>query len=356
MKICFIVGTLGRGGAERQLLYMLKALKSCEVEIRILCLTKGEAYEKDIKSLGIPIEWVGEQQNRVLRLLKILNNIRKNPVDILQSSHFYTNIYVGIVGKILNVPTIGAIRNDLISEISSHKFLGEWQVSLPKYLIANSKLAYKRAIEKGISPDKINFVQNVVEQINTQPKQIKETNPAVRILFVGRLVKQKRPEKFIKLASILIRNHPEINLKFQIAGDGQLRHKLEKIANDLNLSSEKIEFLGICSKMETIYQNTDILISTSEHEGTSNVILEAMSFGIAVIATKVGGTPEIVTTETGILVDPDNEEDLIKASDKLVLNDKLRTELGRNGREFVKQNHSIESLREHLMRIYKGLL
>ena len=79
MKICFIVGTLGRGGAERQLLYMLRALKKCGIAARVLCLTKNESYEDEIKSIGINVEWIGSHKNRGLRLLSIINNLRKNP-------------------------------------------------------------------------------------------------------------------------------------------------------------------------------------------------------------------------------------------------------------------------------------
>lgn len=356
IKVCFIVGTLGRGGAEKQLLYMLKALKNAFVETRVLCLTKGEAYEEQIKSLGVPIEWVGESSNRLVRLLTIIKKLRGNSTDILQSSHFYTNIYAGLAGKILKIPSIGAIRNDLLSELRSHKRLGKWQISLPKILIANSRRACEHTVETGISPEKIIFVQNVVDSIRIESEQIPDSKSVLKIIFVGRLVNQKRPERFIKLASVLINKFPNISFKFQIAGDGVLRNELEELAKNLNLSSENLEFAGVQSNIYEIYKEADILISTSEHEGTSNVILEAMSFGIPVIATKVGGTPEILDETRGVLIEPGNEEQLIEAATKLILDAKLRKHLGKEGKRYIENNHSLKSLQKQLIKVYENLI
>jgi glycosyltransferase involved in cell wall biosynthesis len=354
IKICFIVGTLGRGGAEKQLLFMLKALKNQEVDCRILCLSKGESYEKEINSLDIPIEWIGKSKSRIRRLIEIINNLRRNPIDIIQSSHFYTNIYAGAAGKVLKISSIGAIRSDLFSEMKMHSFLGKWQISLPTFLITNSKLAYERAIQKGILPRNIEFIQNVVETNFVQPEKSNKTG--IKVLFVGRLDKNKRPEKFIKLAAVLTERFPELPLQFQIVGDGILRNELERLAENLNISSKKLTFFGVCDEMETIYQQADLLISTSKREGTSNVLLEAMAHNLPVIATNVGGTPNILNENRGILIQPDNEAQLLEAATKLILDEDLRKHLGSEGRNYVEKNHSLGLLEARLPQIYGKLI
>ncbi len=356
MKICFIVGTLGRGGAERQLLYMLEALKNCGIAARVLCLTKDESYEAEIRSSGIEIEWIGKHENRFLRLFSIIENLRKNPADILQSSHFYTNIYAGLAGKFLNRPSIGAVRSDLHSEIELHGFLGKWQVSLPYFLIVNSQLAYERAIQRGISPKKVGFVRNVVKADKENALKSKKPDAKVKLLFVGRLDNDKRPETFVKLAAKLNKQIAAVPMEFQIAGAGELKTKLENLAQEFELTPDKLKFLGLCADMKSVYQGADILVSTSVREGTSNVILEAMAHGLPVIATNTGGTPDILTDRTGILVEADNEDELNAAAAKLILNKKLRTELGSNGLEYVRKNHSLENLQTQLSEIYKRLV
>jgi glycosyltransferase involved in cell wall biosynthesis len=353
MKVCFIVGTLGRGGAEKQLVFMLRALIQAGIEARILCLTKGEAFETEIKLLGIEIEYLGESQNRLIRLWKIIQNLRKRPADIIQSSHFYTNIYAAIAGKILKIPSIGAIRSNLKSELAIHKFWGRLQIYLPDFLIVNSEIAQQTAIEHGISVNKIEFVRNVVE---IEPEISAKLRLNTTFLFVGRLGKEKRPDRFIRLAEALVEKFPANALRFQMAGDGVWRYELEAQVKNMPLLTNKFELLGECAEINKIYQKADVLVLTSDYEGTPNVILEAMSHGLPVIATNVGGIPEILTSNCGFLVEPDDEKSLLEAASLLVENKELRLSLGFEGLQKVKKNHSLDSLTEHLVKIYSRLL
>lgn len=356
MKICFIVGTLGRGGAERQLLFMLRALQTEGIKTNVLCLTTGEAFEKEIKELGIDIEWVGSSLNRLLRLWHVINAVRKSRADIIQSSHFYTNIYAALAGRILGIRNIGAIRNDLHSEIAADRKFGRWQLDLPEHLIANSEIALKRAFARGLKRRKIDLVKNIVEVPDAAETQLLEPRTDLKILFVGRLVQQKRSELFIKMAWRLKRDLPKIDVTFQIVGDGPLRSNLEKLRRDYGLSSDEMLFSGEQSDMTRIYRRSDILVLTSEHEGMPNVVLEAMTFGIPVVATRVGGVPEILSENSGILVDASDFNGLVDATKKLILNPELRRNLGRHGRDYVAKNHSFEYLQKRLVEIYQKLL
>ncbi len=355
MKVCFLVGTLGRGGAEKQLVYMLRALRQAGIAVRVLCLTRGESYEAEIESSGVKVEWIGEAKNQVARLWNIVANLRREPADIVQSSHFYTNIYAGIAGKILTISSIGAIRSDLIYELKSHRFTGNWQISLPQFLITNSALAKSRTIERGVSPEKIECVRNVVEA-EQKSEFVEAENQPLNILFVGRLDRNKRPERFVKLASILTKRFPHLPLQFQIAGDGELRCEVESLAVELNLLPDKLKFLGVCSRMNEIYRKADVLISTSEREGSPNVVLEAMAYGLPVIASNVGGTSEILSEERGILIAPGDENALVNAAVELIFSKELRQRFGFAGQKYVEQNHSLGYLQNHLTAIYEKLV
>lgn len=356
MKVCFIAGTLGRGGAERQLLYMLRALQDEGIDTRVLCLTKGEAYEAQIKELGIKVDWIGSSNNRIVRVLKIMNNIRKQPADILQSSHFYTNIYAAIAGRLLAIPSSGAIRSDLRFEFAVNKFYRNWQLKLPGHLIANSELAVERAVSHGVNPNKIDFLRNVVEISDNNGIQRVGEKKSLNILFAGRLGKEKRPELFVKLASQILRDLQQFDVRFEIAGDGPLRSKLEQLVNNHVPLSTHFSFLGEQVEMSGVYRRTDILVLTSEHEGTPNVVLEAMAHGIPVVATRVGGVPEILSDKCGILVDPADFEELVAATTKLILDPDLRRDMGRNGQDYVASNHSFKYLQKRLVGIYSKVL
>jgi len=356
MNICFIAGTLGRGGAEKQLIFMLRVLKHIGVSTRILCLTKGESYEAEIRDLGLTVEWVGESNNRALRLLKIIECLRCLRADLVQSTHFYTNIYAGAAGTFLKIPSIGAVRSDLIYEIKSHKILGRWQISLPHMLIVNSIAAHQRLLDRGVSPQKVEFVRNVVENGAIPTLSNELSDRALNIIFVGRLDRNKRPERFVRLAAKLNGRFPNLPLRFRVAGDGELKSELEIMARDHGLLPDKLKFLGVCPDMNKIYRQSDILISTSDSEGTPNVILEAMAHGLPVVATKVGGTAEILNESRGVLIDPGDEKELEKATAELILNKELRFRLGSEGRAYVAQNHSLAYLQEQLIGIYEKLV
>jgi len=353
MRICFVTGTLGRGGAERQLIYMLRALVAEQIQARVVCLTKGEAFEKEIRDLGVDVDHIGRSRGKLSRLASLIFNLRERPADILQSSHFYTNIYAAAAGRALNVPSIGAIRNDLSSEIKSNGAWGRWQLSLPRSQIANTNLAVERAIAVGYAPNRIFLVRNAVEA--TQNDFESGHGRKFRLLFAGRLVEQKRPELFIELARSLLRSLPDFDLEFIIAGDGPLRPRLEGLADRYQLRSD-IRFLGERAIMADVYTQADVLVSTSAHEGTPNVILEAMAHGLPVVATRVGGVPEIVQDGCGILVDTGDLDGLVNAASTLILDDRLREGMGRRARIHVMNEHSIDHLRKRLRDVYSSVL
>ncbi len=354
MRVCFVIGTLGRGGAERQLLYMLKALLVEQIHVRAVCLTKGEAYEREISDQGIDVDYIGHSPGRLSRLTKLTSNLRKRPADLIQSTHFYTNIYAAAAGRVMNVPSIGAIRNDLTSEVASNGIWGRWQLSLPRSQIANTNLAVERAIAAGYESKRIFLVRNAVatNEVETRSK----TDSKTRLLFAGRLVDQKRPELFIDLAHRLCRELNDRDLEFVIAGDGPLRSVLEeRVARD-RLGKEKIKFIGEQPFMPDVYKCADILVLTSAHEGTPNVILEAMAHGLPVIATRVGGVPEVVPDGCGFLIEPGDLEGLVSSATTLILDDDTRERMGRQARSHVRVNHSINRLQERLMEVYSSVL
>jgi glycosyltransferase involved in cell wall biosynthesis len=105
--------------------------------------------------------------------------------------------------------------------------------------------------------------------------------------------------------------------------------------------------------MPSIYRQATIFVLTSEHEGTPNVLLEAMAAGLPVVATNVGGVPEIVQRgRTGFLAAEDNMDELVKITGELVQNSSLRTEIGARARSYVEQTHSVHRLPVYLADLY----
>ncbi|RMG45458.1 MAG: glycosyltransferase, partial [Acidobacteria bacterium] len=120
------------------------------------------------------------------------------------------------------------------------------------------------------------------------------------------------------------------------------------------LTPNVVEFRGTIADTVPLYREVDIFVLTSDWEGTPNVILEAMASGLPVVATRVGGVPEIVQHgETGFLVDPEDEDGMVDAILTLIKNRDLRLKFGRAGREFVLAQHSLDKLPGYLQKLYE---
>lgn len=356
LRICFLAGTLGQGGAERQLFYMLKALRQVGAVPRVLCFAEGEHWQERIEALGVPVTWVGQSRSRVLRLRRIIQELRRNPVDVLQSQHFYANNYVAAAARFLGLHDIGALRGDGIGEFGTdHRLLGWWGLNMPRTIVANSHVGIENAIAQGASRNRLFFLPNVVDTslFTPAPREIKTP---VRLLTIGRMVEVKRFDRFISMVSS-VSDRSSVPIKGLIVGDGPLRAELHSQAEELNLSPDRLQFCGTSEEPDQIYRDADILLLTSDHEGTPNVVLEAMAAGLPVVATRVGGLPALIQHgKTGYLVDPNDEAALTNAVLDLVQNPEKRIAFGQYARELVESHHTFPQLTKHLHQLYDVIL
>lgn len=353
LKVCFLAGTLGQGGAERQLFYMLSALRAQGTDVRLLSLTRGEFWEPQIMKLGVPVTWVGERESKRCRLTRIVEELRRHRPAILQSQHFYTNIYVAAATRMLGLKGIGAIRNDGISEVRANGPLwGKLSLRLPSLLAANSRAGLRHANEMGVPASKLHFLPNVVDTEHFKPVQRAQILP-VTLVAAGRLVEQKRLDRFINLISAL-RRTDNLEVKGIIVGEGPARDELQRQAAALELSPETLEFRGAVTDVRAVYRQADIFVLTSDWEGTPNVTLEAMACGLPVVATMVGGVSDLIQHEqTGYLFPPGDERGMMEAIKRLVINEGLRKKIREQAREFVVTHHALSRLPQFLKRLYE---
>ncbi len=359
LKVCFLAGTLEHGGCERQLFHMLQALCQGGASPRLLCLDRGEFWEQAIRSLGVPVTWVGQRQSRLARLLRVLKVLRLDLPDLFQSQHFFANAYAGLADRLLGVRSIGAMRNEGAAEMSKNGKVGGWlNLHLPRFIAANNRNAMQQAVARGVAASRLHFLPNVVDTGRFRPTRAQARRP-VTLLTVGRIVEEKRFDLFI---SALARLRSELKLRVEgwIVGppqDARLAQELEAQGARLGLVQGALRFLGGVSDMAPLYPLADICVLASDFEGTPNVLLEAMACGLPVVATKVGGVPQIVQHgETGFLCGRNDLDGLVAALARLGSDEALRTELGNHAREYVVQNHSLERLPTYLAELYARTL
>src|SRR3954471_10713754 len=140
LRICYLAGTLGQGGAERQLFYATQALRHSGASVRVLSLEPGGFWETPIKELGVPVTCVGEGGSRLRRVLRIVKHLRQEPADILQSQHFYTNAYTAVAAFLVKSNGIGTLRSNGQFDLTQcGRIGGRINLHLPRFLVANSR-------------------------------------------------------------------------------------------------------------------------------------------------------------------------------------------------------------------------
>ena len=143
---------------------------------------------------------------------------------------------------------------------------------------------------------------------------------------------------------------------FLIVGEGYLKNELEQLARDLGIEND-VEFVGEREDIPQILSIMDIFVLPSALEGFSNVILEAMATGLPVVATNVGGIPELVVNkQTGILVPPDEPEELAKAIVDLLRDKNTSREMGKRGRERIEKYFGLEKMLGEYDALYQDLI
>lgn len=354
LRICFLAGTLGQGGAERQLYYNLMTLKSCGAEPYLLSFEKNGYWEKAIQALGIPVIIVGNGLSRITKLRKIINEVERISPSIFQSQHFYTNLYVMAVSRYLKFKEIGTIRSDGIHDLADMgKISGYLSLHTPRILVANTKNAIANINSQVSSNRNIFYLPNVID-LNKFPKKSRTKREEIHVTMVGRLSSPKRFDKFIEILAEA-RQLCSKKIIGHIVGDGPDKQMLNNLI--AKLPAGFLQFHGSISDVEPIYSNSDICMHLSDWEGMPNSILEAMATGLPVIASNVGGVPEIVLDGiTGYIVNPGDDNKTLSVLINLSVDAHQRNSMGQAGRLFVEKNHSLSILASFLEILYSKVL
>ena len=172
--------------------------------------------------------------------------------------------------------------------------------------------------------------------------------------IVGRLVPIKDVDCFLRAAARLRTARP--TTRFAIVGDGELREALERTTADLGLS-DAVTFLGWRKDLEAIYAGLDVVVNSSRNEGTPVALIEAMAAGRPVVATAVGGTPDLLGSGVrGRLVTAGDPEALADAIQATLEHPDESTACARGAREYVMAHHSVDRLLRDIDALYRGLL
>jgi glycosyltransferase involved in cell wall biosynthesis len=212
------------------------------------------------------------------------------------------HILAGLSGCLINKPVVATLHGMNISsqELGITRAVGS-------HLISNCQEGYTQALAMGVLAERVNLVRNGVDtSVFTPDRSGNELRNEINVPkgtplvgFVGRLEHEKGPDMFLRAVDQVHQVRPDVH--FVIVGDGVMRNKLEEMCAHLQLDKH-VHFVGWRTNTVDIYPALDFLVHTSRSDGTSLVLLEAMSCGCPTVGLAVGGVPEIIENErTGFL-------------------------------------------------------
>ncbi|MBN2280603.1 MAG: glycosyltransferase family 4 protein [Candidatus Marinimicrobia bacterium] len=288
-------------------------------------------------------------------LFQLVQFLRKESPEILHTHTSKAGFLGRLAGKIVGIPKIyhsphGHIFYGYYSRLITGIFiLMEKFAALFTTKILNlTETGRQDHIKKKIAPPEKFIVSSCgvdLEKFQTEP-QIWFPKDKITLLWIGRFVPVKNPAMVVTVAKLL----PSDRYQFIMVGDGELFSEIQKLSQDAAI---EIQFPGYCENVAPYVKQSDFLIITSLNEGFGRVIVEAMAAGLPVIATHVGGIPEIIhSNRNGFLVAPTDAASMANCIVQLSRDRKKYIEISRiNSLEAKK--YSMENYVKNLLQIYE---
>ena len=346
------------GGSERQFTALAHSFRASSFQPHVGCIARRGGFLKGFEeaaefAVGRNLYGLGSMRAR----LRLARYLKDSDIAVAHAFDFYTNLLLIPAAKLAGVPVvIGSQRQlgDLLTPAKARAQLAVLRWS--DRVICNSRAAAERLVEHRFPENHVVVIGNGLAASAFAPTaHALDRNPSVhRIGMIARMnAPSKNHREFLRAAARLRHRYPRT--EFVLVGDGPLRAGLEREANDLGIG-DGVHFLGERHDIPEILASIDISVLPSTSESLSNAILESMAAGIPVVAAAVGGNPELITKERGVLVSPGDPQELANAIESLLHNPDKRVEFGRNGRKFVETNFSIDAIRRRHEELYAELL
>jgi len=377
IRVVFLIRSLFFGGAERQLLTLVKDMNNDAFDIIILCYYKGGELEAEFLKTGIPIISL-EKSGRwdvfpfFSKLFRILRDLQP---EILHSYLSMSNILAvmvkGIMGKVKVILGVRHAYMDLTKYDLLTRLVYKMEMWLSYFadlIIVNSYAGKSNHIRNGFASKKMVVIPNGIDtdQYYPSPAEGWEMRDRLGIShkvqvvgLVGRLDPVKDHATFLKAAAEVLRKKPDV--KFICVGDGDAAYRasLQNLAQDLGISDGIILLTGQ-KNIRAVYNALDILCSASIGESFSNAIAEAMACGVPCVVTDAGDSG-ILVEDYGTVVPVGDVENLAAGLARMLdLSEKERHTLGMKNRKRIEENFSVDRMVKRteiaLINLTKGII
>ena len=367
-KVLIVDFSLKYGGATSRILALMS--RATPGTVGLAALESSFISQESIK-LKIPTHIIGKSKTDIGISNHLISLIRNEGYQILDTQNIQSKFWGSIAARLTNTTLISTINSWYANEHGKVSLKGKIYTMLE--LATNSNLDLyitvsendrQSLLRSGIPNEKIELIYNAVnvQNQNIDPnveklhRQYSIPSNHLICIAVGRLVAIKGFDILIQAAHILKKSSR--NVHFLIVGDGESREMLANQIEALGLN-ENVTLAGYQDHTAVIslVKSSDIFIMPSRYEGTPIALLEAGSLGIPIIASNVGGIPELIQDQTdALLVPPDDPQALAHAVTRLMTDKKLAEMISINAVEKIRTKFNMERQFELTWNAYQKAL
>ncbi len=351
LRVCFVIPTLERGGAEKQLSLLAAGLDREEFEPIVITLTRSGPHEQELVAAGVRVEHIGKKAKfdpfAWLRLRKRLLELKP---DIVHTWLFAANAYGRSAALSAKVPVILGSERCVDPWKRSYEFwIDRWLAKRTAGITVNSRGTSDFYAAHGIASEQIQLIPNAIEPAAMQTLSREQAcanfgiDPRLHIvLSIGRLWRQKGYKDLIWSAELLRVQRSDVC--YVIIGDGPERDRLEAFRDNVKVAGH-VHLVGHRDDAAQLLPHCDVFWNGSLYEGQSNGILEAMQAGVPVIASKIPGNVDLIEhDQTGLLFSLGNVDELARWTNELLHDPERRNRMARNAKERIEREHRLETM------------
>jgi glycosyltransferase involved in cell wall biosynthesis len=353
-RFLYLVGEFDRGGLERQLFYLLRAMdrELYKPAVAVWNYREEDLYVPQVRELGVPIYGLTGVCSPMGKLLAFRHLAQNLQPEVIHSYNFYTNFAAYCAAKGSDAVPVGSIRSDFNwAKTESGPILGRLSALWPSDQICNSFSALRSARSSRclFAPARISVVRNGVDLDEFQSLPLSSHRP-IRIVGIGYLLPVKRWDRLLLAVREL--KHRGLEFKLQIAGDGPLGPTLRRQTQDLGLIAD-VEFIGHVDNIPKLLAHASFVVHAADSEGCPNAVMEAMACGRAVVATDAGDIPRLIENgKTGYVIHRNDSAALIDRMTKLMTDHDLCRAMGKAARILAEREFGLKRLVKETLASY----
>ncbi|HWD37662.1 MAG TPA: glycosyltransferase family 4 protein [Fimbriimonas sp.] len=336
-------------GAVRSLITLAQAQREAGTEVEFITFA-GKRFGAQVRKEGFAVREV-RVRGKVdpLALVRMRAIIRARKYDVVHTHLSTSSVNGALAARMAGVPSVATV----------HGMSGKLSFVAADHLIAVSNGVKEHLIRQGVKPGKVTVVYNGLET-NSVPPNREEARRKLglrsEIPIVGTVSRITRLKGIDDALRAVARLRPQFEgLRYLVVGDGEGLEFCRQVAAELGIA-DCVDFVGYRHDVSTYLAAMDLFLFPSLKEAMGIALVEAMAAGLPIVATNVGGIPEVVTSETGMLVGP-SQPDALALATQTILNDPVRRlELGESARLRAQRVFSIEAMEQATEDVYRKLL